>query len=77
LPYYYIIIIIINQGVRQGFSLSSILFSIYTDEILQEWNKATHLGIGLTHNPESMYKLCYAYDQVVLATSEGGLQKLV
>jgi hypothetical protein len=54
----------INQGVRQGSSLSSTLFNIYIDDMLRTWKTVTNTGIQV--NNTFISTLLFADDQVIL-----------
>lgn len=67
---------IINQGVRQGCSLSPTLFNIYVDHIFRKWKCRVALGIKLT-NDEYLNALLFADDLWIIQDSENDLQKSV
>lgn len=55
-----------TKGLRQGCCMSPTLFKIYLEEVLRRWkNKCKHMGIPLTDY--TLYTLCFADDQVVVA----------
>jgi hypothetical protein len=66
--------IVINQGVRQGCSLSPMLFNIYVDDILSELKNKINSGIKLT-NDVTVNMLLFADDMVILQENEDNLQK--
>ena len=64
----------VSNGVRQGGVLSSILFNVYMDELLQRLQKQDircHIGTIL------MGALCYADDLITLCPTRRGLQKMI
>ena len=64
----------VNAGLRQGCSLSPILFNLYLDEALREWkNLLTSYTLNLNNN-EYVLTMLFADDQVVIASSEDELQ---
>jgi hypothetical protein len=63
--------IYINKGVREGCGLSPVLLNIYFNKIVQEFKISIRKGIQLNNR-----KLLYADDQILMATSEGELQKM-
>jgi hypothetical protein len=65
----------INQGIRQGCSLSPILFDAYINKILQEFKMVINKGIQLT-NRKKINTILYADDQILMATSEDELQTM-
>lgn len=65
--------ILINQGVRQGCSLSPTLFNIYIDDIMKQWKMLTHKGLRL-NNDTSINNLIFADDLVLLHYDEDLLQ---
>ena len=66
----------INQGVRQGCSLSPILFNIYMDDMIREWKKMVPSGIYLG-NHVYLNLLLYADDQVIIQENEDDLQRSI
>jgi len=66
--------ITITQGIRQGDSLSPLLFSTVMDRIIQEVNTVQE-GYRLGNSYVKI--LAYADDVVLLAESEDGLQRLL
>ena len=65
-----------NQGLKQGCSLSPILFNIYLDEILKEWKQKVHKGINLGRS-RTLNVLMFADDIVLIFDTEDRLQKAV
>jgi len=65
----------IGRGVRQGCILSPILFSIYTEAIMREAFEDSEEGVSI--GGVKMKDIRFADDQVVIAETEEGLQKLV
>lgn len=66
----------INQGVRQGCSLSPLLFIIYMNHIIKEWRLKPHGSIPISRLSQ-IDTLLFADDIVFMATSEDNLQRLV
>lgn len=57
----------INKGLKQGCCLSPTLFKIYLEQALKLWKgKCRNMGIPL-NDGYTLYTLCFADDQVVLA----------
>ena len=67
---------IINQGLRQGCGLSPILFDLYINKILEEWQKNNVEGIDLG-NKKYISTILFADDQILMADSEDKLQRNV
>jgi len=67
--------IYINKGVRQGCSLSPVLFNIYINKIKQEFKTVIKKGIKL-NNRKLVNTILYADDQILMATSEDDLQTM-
>jgi len=65
----------INKGVRQGCSLSPVLFNIYINKIIQEFKTLIKKGIQL-NNRKLVNTVLYADDRILMATSEGDLQTM-
>ena len=63
----------INQGIRQGDSLSPLLFNIIMNEIVDEVTKRK----GSTIGDEDISCLCYADDAALVAEDEDALQRLL
>jgi hypothetical protein len=64
---------IIKCGVRQGCSLSPLLFIIYMNKIIQKWKVTRHGNIPINRNI-NINTMFFADDQVLLAKSEEDLQ---
>jgi hypothetical protein len=64
---------IINCGVRQGCSLSPLLFITYMNKITQKWKVTRHGNIPINRNV-NIDTMLVADDQVLLAKSEDDLQ---
>ena len=67
--------IYINKGVRQGCSLSTVLFNIYINKIIQEFKLVIKKGVQL-NNRKILNTILYADDQIVMATLEDELQTM-
>ena len=65
----------INTGVRQGCGLSSVLFNIYINKIIQEFKTVIKKGIQL-NNRKLVNTTLYADDQILMATSEDDVQTM-
>ena len=56
-----------TEGLKQGCCLSPILFKIYLEQALKVWKrKCSGMGIPLNDNT-TLYTLCFAGDQIVIA----------
>jgi len=64
----------IHQGVRQGDSMSPILFAVFIDELVKEL-RATNLGVQL--GDKLLQALLFADDVVIMANSPEDLQQLI
>jgi hypothetical protein len=65
--------ILINQGVRQGCSLSALLFIIYINSLLNEWKQTNHGKVFMSRNL-NLNILLFADDVILFANSEDDLQ---
>lgn len=65
--------ITVNNGIRQGDSLSPLLFNIVMDELIKEVKK----GKGYKLRDSEITVLCYADDAVLVAEREDELQRLL
>ena len=61
--------------VNEGCSLSSVLFNIYINKILQEFKTVIKKGIQL-NNRKLVNTTLYADDQILMATSEDDVQTM-
>jgi len=68
-------LIYINKGVRQGCSLSPVLFNIYINKIIQELKTVIKKGLQL-NNRKLVNTILYADNQILMATSEDDLQTM-
>ena len=64
----------VSCGLKQGCSLSSILFNLYINDLIE---RITAHNIGIDINGEKIGILLYAGDAVLLAESENDLQILL
>ena len=65
----------LGRGVRQGCQLSSLLFNIYAEEMVNEaWED---ISKGVKVGGEMMKSVRYADDKAIVCNSERGLQMLV
>jgi hypothetical protein len=58
-----------NTGVRQGCSLSPLLFIIYTNKIIQKWRLPRHGYIPISTNVNTN-TILFADDHILLTKSE-------
>lgn len=63
----------VNKGLKQGCCLSPTLFKIYLEQALKLWKRKCS-NMGITLNNTSLYTLCFADDQIVLAQDYEDLQ---
>ena len=66
----------INQGVRQGCSLSPNLFNIYVDDLVRIWKDEILTGIKIGQE-QCLNVLLFADDLVIIQNDETKLQKAV
>ena len=64
----------IEQGVRQGCVLSPVFFNMYSEELI---NEALQDESGLEVNGMTINNIRFADDTVLLASTEGELQRLL
>lgn len=64
----------LTNGIRQGDSLSPILFNIIMDEIIHEVKQA---GRGYRMGDKDIRIVCYADDAVIISEDEDNLQRLL
>jgi hypothetical protein len=60
---------LINQGVQQGYPLSPVLFNLYWDRVIREWQDSSLLQANI------LTTILFADDQVIMTASEDSLQK--
>ncbi|XP_072160540.1 uncharacterized protein [Bemisia tabaci] len=57
----------VSKGLKQGCCLSPTLFKIFLEHVLKEWKKkCSGMGVPL-NDTDTLYTLCFADDQVVIA----------
>ena len=60
----------VTKGLKQGCCLSPTLFKVYLEHVLKEWkNKVAGMGVPLLDG-QTLYTLCFADDQIVVAQDE-------
>ena len=64
----------VDSGLKQGCILSSIMFNIYVNSLIDDINA---LNIGIDIDNEKLAILLYADDVVLLAENEKDLQKML
>ena len=64
----------VDSGLKQGCILSSIMFKIYVNSLIDDINA---LNIGIDIDNEKLAILLYADDVVFLAENEKDLQKML
>lgn len=62
-----------TKGLRQGCSLSPLLFNIYVEVILRKWKQSCQ-GMGLPINDTHLFTLSFADDQVIVAQDSFDLE---
>lgn len=67
----------VNLGLRQGCSMSPILFNIYMDEILRKWKIKIKNYTQNFNEDNFIMTMLFADDQVVIANNENNLQRAV
>lgn len=61
---------LITKGLKRGCCLSPSLFKVYLEEVLKEWKRCcSRMGVPLREDG-TLYTLCFAEDQVVIAQDE-------
>ena len=64
----------VDAGLRQGCSLSPILFNLYLDDAIREWKDTIKFYTYNFNSREYIVTLLFADDQVLIASSENELQ---
>lgn len=65
-----------NRGLRQGCSLSPILFKAYIEIALQQWKRSC-IGMGILIYEDHLFTLHFADDQIVLAQDAYDLEFMI
>ena len=68
--------IVTNQSLRQGYSLSPVLFNLYTDELISFWKNKSTFGIGVNSHM-CLNTILYTNDQITIHQSESDVQSSV
>ena len=66
----------VTKGLRQGCSMSPILFNLYVEVALRNW-KNNCRGMGLTVNDVQIFSLSFADDQAVIAQDDYDLEFMI
>lgn len=67
----------ISKGLKQGCCLSPLLFNIYVDAALENWNrKCAGMGIKIG-DKNTLHSLLYADDQIVFAQDEEDMEYML
>lgn len=62
-----------NKGLKQGCSLSPLLFNIYMEQVLETWyKKCSQMGVLI--NDRCLHSLLFADDQVILASDREDME---
>ena len=64
-----------TKGVRQGCTLSPVLFNVYVNDIFNRINENNLSNLNLLDT--QVNALMYADDQILLSESKDGLQKII
>ena len=66
-----------TKGLKQGCCLSPTLFKIYLEYVLKEWKKKCGgMGVPLSE-VETLFTLCFADDQVVVAQDQDDAEYMI
>jgi hypothetical protein len=65
----------INKGVRQGCPLSRVLFNIYIDKVIKEWQHMIKQNVMVKNL--ILNTILFADDQVTVTSTEDGMQRAV
>jgi hypothetical protein len=65
--------IVPKKGLRQGCSLSPVLFNIYIEQVLKVWKRNCQ-GLGIPVNDRYLFTLNFADDQVVITQDQFDLE---
>jgi hypothetical protein len=65
--------IVPTKGLRQGCSLSPVLFNIYIERVLEVWKRNCQ-GMGIPVNDRYLFTLNFADDQMVIAQDQFDLE---
>lgn len=68
--------IILTKGLKQGCTLSPMLFNIYIDQALEIWYKKC-AGMGFVIGDNTLHSLLFADDQVIFSQDEEDMEYMV
>ncbi len=65
-----------NKGLKQGCSLSPLLFNIYMEQVLETWFKNCS-QMGVLINDRCLHSLLFADDQVIKASDREDMEYML